>query len=141
MRFEVGFRLLWEEAERRGAIINKLLEREVEQHQFDAILSLNYNVGTKPTKEIINDINEGNIRIAGNRFLLYIRVKNHTTGLYEESEGIEKRRDKERKMFRNGDYGDIGRYSLYDGDPRKVKAKQEYFPTEEEMQSYRKFTP
>ncbi len=107
-RVKEGFILLAKDLTSRENIINSLLTKEIAQYQFDALMSLFFNAGSKPLKEVVKDINDGFIKVASNRLMLYIKVKNKD-GIYLESEAIEKRRDKERTMFRTGDYGDIRR--------------------------------
>lgn len=100
--------LLLKDLQPREAQLNRLLTREPTQYQFDAMLSLLYNVGAgvKDGKkgdfadsDLLAHFNAGRFAEAANAFLDWDKVRNPDTGQLEFSQGIFDRRVRERLLF------------------------------------------
>ena len=81
-----------------GAVDNALI-REVSQNQFDAMVSLCYNIGiggfTKSS--VVRHMNAGNVELAANSFLLW--KKDRVDGVLVTIDGLLNRRRAERALF------------------------------------------
>jgi lysozyme len=74
------------------------------QHQFDALVSLVYNIGGKAFSEstVCRRLNEGDYKRAADAFLLW--NKHRVNGELVVSRGLQRRREAERDLFLNGTY-------------------------------------
>lgn len=79
--------------------VNMFLLRPVEQHQFDALVMLTFNVGggafSKST--VLKMVNEGEIAKAAAGFMLFDKIR--VNGVLKFSQGLCNRRNAERDMF------------------------------------------
>jgi len=80
------------------------------QNQFDALVSLCYNIGQGNLKNssVIRYINDGMMVSAGNSFLLWDKARHRRTGKLKRLRGLTRRRNAERELFLSDDDG-IGR--------------------------------
>lgn len=110
-------------------VLNKLLKKPIEQHQFDALLSIAYNSGNRYAPALCHLINykmppEGVARI--------IPLLSYTgEGIW--SDGIEKRRHMEADIYEKGKYGLLGTIPMWRGNPKTTK-REEYTVTDEDLQ-------
>lgn len=76
------------------------------QSQFDALVSLAYNVGTAAVAQshLVRLLNAGRIEDAGEEFLRWAKVRNPKTGALETAPGLLARRRAERAIFLGGLY-------------------------------------
>lgn len=75
--------------------VDRSLTREPNQHQFDAMVSLAYNIGTGGFADstVAREFNRGNARKAGQAFLLWVKAGGRTI------QGLVNRRRAEVKLF------------------------------------------
>lgn len=80
--------------------------RALTQSEFDALVSLAYNVGPVAVagSALVRMLNAGNIDDAAERFLQWSKVRNPKTGMLEPSPGLLARRRAERTIFLGGLY-------------------------------------
>ena len=78
--------------------VNQNVRVAITQSQYNALVSLCYNIGTKAfgTSTLVKELNSGNIRKAANEFLRWKFVKQ------QESAGLLRRRQRERELFLQG---------------------------------------
>lgn len=78
-----------------------LCKKKPEQHQFDAMVSLCYNIGRGAfaRSSVIRHYNLGSLDAAGNSFLAWNKSKGKIL------KGLVRRREAERKLFLEGVYG------------------------------------
>ncbi len=76
-------------------VVNDLVSHPVNQNQFDAMVSLAFNIGVGGFKKssVLVYVNKGNFKEASNRFGLWI----HSNG--KTSKGLIRRRAAEAKLF------------------------------------------
>ena len=95
------------------AEVNRLVKVELKQHQFDAMVSFEYNSGGLQYKnkrgqtryaKILTHVNAGNFHAAHDAFMGWIKPKS-----------LIKRREHEQRVFRNADYGN-GIVAVWDAD-------------------------
>lgn len=80
------------------ACVNQNVRVAVTQSQYNALVSLCYNIGTKAfgTSTLVKELNSGHVRKAADEFLRWKFVKQ------QESAGLLRRRQREREMFLQG---------------------------------------
>ena len=80
------------------AAISRTLKRVPTQNQFDAMVSLCYNIGEGAFagSSVIRYFNAGDFEMAAERFLLWNKAKGR------ELKGLTRRREAERKLFLDG---------------------------------------
>ena len=86
-----ALRLFDVDLDKYEARVNKAISRPLTQHQFDALVSFDFNTGGIHRANLTKDINAG--RMDGNGFMGWVRRKE-----------IIKRRKAEQALFRNGNY-------------------------------------
>lgn len=81
--------------------IKRLVKVPLNQHQYDALASLIFNIGEGNFKgsSVLRRINEGNFTYAADAFLLWNKQRNKATGQLEVLRGLTKRREEERTLF------------------------------------------
>lgn len=78
---------------RHAAVVNKLVKVPLTQNQFDALVSLSYNLGLENAKTLLRKLNAGDYTGAADAFLLYNK------GGGRVLPGLVRRRKAERKLF------------------------------------------
>lgn len=75
--------------------INNCVKVEINQNQFDALVSLTFNIGTNAFLKsyLLQKLNEGNYAAAANQFLLWVNANG------KKLEGLVKRRQEEKELF------------------------------------------
>lgn len=86
-----ALRLFDVDLDKYEARVNKAISRPLKQHQFDALVSFDFNTGGIHRANLTKDINAG--RMDGNGFMGWVRPKE-----------IIKRRKAEQALFRSGNY-------------------------------------
>lgn len=78
--------------------VTKMLKRTPTQAQFDALVSLNYNIGPNAMGKstVIRKFNAGDIQGAADAFLLFVKAGGKVL------QGLVNRREDERKLFLSG---------------------------------------
>lgn len=78
-----------------GSFINKVVKVELNQNQFDALVSFAYNLGNGNLQNstLLKKINSGDFIGASNEFIKWNKVGK------TELAGLTKRREKEKKLF------------------------------------------
>jgi GH24 family phage-related lysozyme (muramidase) len=90
--------------------VASLLRMPIKQHQFDAMVSLHYQSGTRFVPAVAALVKANQFDVAAKTFPLF------DFGI----PGIHKRRLLEQNMFQFGDYGDLSTIPMWRGDPRKT---------------------
>lgn len=95
---EAAKMLLLSDLKTYEACVNQNVRVPVTQSQYNALVSLCYNIGTKAfgTSTLVKELNSGNVRKAADEFLRWKFVKQ------QESAGLLRRRQREREMFLQG---------------------------------------
>lgn len=77
----------------------------LQQHQIDALVSFSYNVGIGnfESSTLLKRLNRGDLRGAGEQFLLWNKAVNPKTKLIEPLQGLTFRRMSERHLFLNNE--------------------------------------
>ena len=90
----------------KEAEIKACVTAPMHQHEYDAFVSLAYNVGPVAVagSALVRMLNAGNIDDAAERFLQWSKVRNPKTGMLEPSPGLLARRRAERTIFLGGLY-------------------------------------
>lgn len=80
------------------ACVNQNVRVPVSQSQYNALVSLCYNIGTKAfgTSTLVKELNSGHVHKAADEFLRWKFVKQ------QESAGLLRRRQRERELFLQG---------------------------------------
>jgi lysozyme len=80
--------------------VNKLVKVKITQNQFDALVSLVFNIGTGnfANSSVLKFLNAGNYKAAADRFRLWNKQK-QKDGSFKELGGLTKRREQERELF------------------------------------------
>jgi lysozyme len=94
----------------REQYVASLLRMPIKQHQFDAMVSLHYQSGTRFVPAVAALVKANQFDVAAKTFPLF------DFGI----PGIHKRRLLEQNMFQFGDYGDLSTIPMWRGDPRKT---------------------
>jgi len=91
----------WEDVDWAEATVNKAVKVPVTQQQFDAMVSLAFNIGAKgfSTSSVVRRVNEGDIEGAARAFLLWNKQTNRRTGKKEVLPGLFRRRKHEADYF------------------------------------------
>lgn len=78
-----------------GSFVNKVVKIEINQNQFDALVSFAYNLGNQSLKEstLLRHLNDGNYEDAANQFTRWVRAGGKTLA------GLVRRRNAERELF------------------------------------------
>lgn len=101
-----ALRLFDVDLDKYEARVNQAVSRPLKQHQFDALVSFDFNTGGIFRANLTKDINAG--RMDGNGFMGWVRPKE-----------IIKRRQAEQALFRTGNYEANGsRIPVYDTDEK-----------------------
>lgn len=85
--------------------VNRNVKVPLKQNQFDALVSLTFNVGSGAFSEssVLRNVNAGNFNAAANSFSLFNKI-NLGQGNFVVSNGLVNRRTREADLFRGGDY-------------------------------------
>jgi GH24 family phage-related lysozyme (muramidase) len=78
---------------RHEKAVMKVVKVPLDQNEFDALVSLSYNMGIGKAKTLIAKLNRGDKRGAANAFLLYNKAGGKVV------RGLARRREAERKLF------------------------------------------
>ncbi len=117
LRFDVA------DIERR---LNRSLTIELHPWRFDALGSAAYNLGVTGIKGVIQLVNARKFTAAMDE--LEKRHKIKAGADFVVSEGLLKRRRKERIMFEKGEYGELSPIPTWRGNPHKTPMTQTAFP-------------
>jgi lysozyme len=81
------------------AVVNKSVYGTVNQNQFDAMVSLCYNIGSRAFQgsSVVRKLNQNDVHGAADAFLMW--DKGHTPKGFKVIPGLLKRRQDERKLF------------------------------------------
>lgn len=81
--------------------VNKAVTVKIKQNQFDALVSLAYNIGLGNFQKstVLRKLNEGDDYGAGQAFIMWHKITNPKTGRKEVSAGLLRRRRAERELF------------------------------------------
>lgn len=81
--------------------VNEFVKVELTPSQFDALVSLTYNIGVYGLKKstLLKKLNEGDYAGAANQFLVWNKITHATTGEKVALIALTKRRAKERQLF------------------------------------------
>ena len=109
----------------RAETVDRALDWPVEQHEFDALVSLYYNKGTTALNDVASRLNDGDRSEAMAVLCTYNRKQDGTFSF-----GLAKRRWLELCIFRNADYGILRTIKVFDGDPKIVPPIEVPFPVE-----------
>ncbi|WP_314421562.1 lysozyme [Pseudescherichia vulneris] len=87
--------LLIKDLRRTEAGVHKYLKKEVTQNQFDALISLAFNIGVGNLQKstLLRRINQGDIKGAAQQFLVWNKAGKQVLP------GLTRRREAERKLF------------------------------------------
>ena len=92
---------LLQDLEWAEAAINSLVKVPLTQNQFDALVSLVFNIGIGNFSEssLLRELNSGNYDVAASKFAQWNKQRSKTTGKLVELKGLTKRRAKEAALF------------------------------------------
>lgn len=95
--------LVWTEKQAEAALMKEIKKHEdfintnvtypINQHQFDALCSISYNLGTKGWKTLLNHVNNGDMTKAAHSFAMYNKAGGK---VYK---GLVSRRADEKELF------------------------------------------
>ena len=79
--------------------VNRLVKVHLTQNQFDAIISLVFNIGASAfaTSTLLRKLNAGDFRGASEQFLVWNKIT--VNGVRQVSNGLSKRRQEEKEQF------------------------------------------
>ncbi len=107
-----GFRVSRDEARMMFAMdlehsencVNSSVNIDISQLQFDALVSLAYNIGCRAFRDstLLRKLNDSDVQGAASEFLKWNKITNPNTGEKEDSTGLSNRRRSEHKMFLSG---------------------------------------
>jgi len=112
----------------RTAIILKKIKRDLSQQQLDAVSSLFYQGGNLKLDPMAALVNANCYTTAE---LLFLDDAMATNKDGEFMSGLKSRRERENKIWKEGDYGDIGWFWKYQGDPARGVRHKHYIKEEE----------
>lgn len=94
--------------------INKAVTAPIKQHEFDAYVALVHNIGPGNFRRsaTLRHFNDGDREAAHDAFLGWTRSGSNKTIL-------KPRREREQKIFKSADYGDVKTVRVYDVYPKK----------------------
>jgi lysozyme len=81
------------------AVINKVVDVDLTQNQFDALVSFQFNTGAITKSSVLRYLNLGNYELAAESFMLWVKRRNPKTGALVVDEGLVARRNRERTLF------------------------------------------
>jgi lysozyme len=101
-----GLRLLREDAESREAAVEQLVRVPLNQNEFDALVSLVYNIGAGAFADstVLRELNAGRRRKAAQAFMMWVKANGVTLA------GLVRRREAEMRLFLTGVHKPV-RYS------------------------------
>lgn len=81
--------------------VNQLVTVPINQNQFDALVSLTFNIGTKALSDsvLLWELNQYKYDQALKEFLMWVKVQDPDTGLLTVNQGLMKRRKQEQEIF------------------------------------------
>ncbi len=91
---------LREDLEEAEKTVLRLVKVKLNQNQFDALVSLVFNIGTGnfTRSSVLRFLNAGDYKTAADRFRLWNKQKQRD-GSFKELKGLTKRREQERELF------------------------------------------
>jgi len=107
-----AFALFHEDVDRYAADVDDAVKIDLQQHEFDALVSWHFNTGAVYSATLTKELNKGNRKEAARQMMRWTKPKEVTA-----------RRKKEQKLFLTGDYGDtstITVFAKWPGKGRKV---------------------
>ena len=111
-----AFALLASDLAPREKTLNADLKVQVEQQQFDALMSLYYNTGSHYLPKLLALINAGK---ADEAAALFPSCNVNAAG--QVLAGLTTRRLEEQAMFTSGNYGALGKIPFWRGNPKTTK--------------------
>ncbi len=90
--------------------VNRAVHIPVEQHEFDALVSFDFNTGAVHRATLTKSLNAGNRKAAARQFMNWKKPRE-----------IIGRRKKEQTLFRSGFYPAVARLKVYDQFPGRVR--------------------
>jgi lysozyme len=120
---EDAFDRLRDDITAREAAINKALKVPVSQGAFDALFSLYYQAGTAAMQAVAEQLNEGSPIVAAMELLRW-----NSGADKKPTDGHTRRRLREAIMLIDGNYGDLSKVLVFDGNPREVDSVWMPFP-------------
>jgi lysozyme len=108
------FDLFVKDSQKYVDAVNAVLEAEVTQAEFDALVSFHFNTGSIAKASLTASINAGDKKKAAEQFMSW-----------SKPESIIGRRKKEQKLFAEGVYSNGGKAALYPASPEgKIQWKK-----------------
>lgn len=90
--------------------LNKMLNVIVKQHEFDALVSWVFNIGSAKTAKstLIRKLNAGEPKVS-QQLLRWCKARDPRTGILTESPGLKRRRMAEKKLYDTGivNFGEV----------------------------------
>jgi GH24 family phage-related lysozyme (muramidase) len=101
-------RLLAADASRAADAVRRAVRVALSQAEFDALVSFTFNVGAGAFagSTLLATLNKGDFAAAADQILRWDKI--HVDGVLTVSAGLAQRREDERRLFRDGDYGAAG---------------------------------
>ena len=112
---EQAIRLFREDIRRYEAAVNRDVNVQLKQHEFDALVSFHFNTGAISRAAITRHLNAGDKNKAAAAFMNWTRAGGKKGMLTA-------RRKAERAMFARGDYGNIASVLVYDRHPGPARS-------------------
>lgn len=81
--------------------VNNYVHVPLNQHMFDALVSLCFNIGETQFREstLVRKLNEGLYKDAADQFAVWNKVRDPKTKKLEDNKGLTARREREKKLF------------------------------------------